>query len=668
MWIAGVNRRIGKGALFVLGALLLVSLAGLAGTPAVANAQSVDAARAAYDSGDYDQTVAILRDVLSNGKKNTDAHYLLGLALKRQGHLDEAYSEFLISVDQQKKNHDARFELSLQEIRMGRFEDAQKSIEEGLKRTKDRDARFFYAQGQLAIAQEDLRSAEVQFTRARSIDAQNPLYVRGLGDVYEARNVWGLAISNYRQALAMEPDSPDAAMIHYRIGQLHFKARQWNESYAAYQQASELDPTLVDAWYQQGFIQYVATRYPLVVEPLEKYVALNQSNAEAYFMLAESYNKTQRIKMAVPHYMKTIELDPGRVEAYLPMGDGLVADGRYMEAVEAYKEAVTQNADNAELHFSLGWVQTQPEVGQYDEGIVNLKKSIELDGSSEKPYIQLALVYFDQEKYGEAIPFLEEAIKVNPTDQNPYAYYGRAYIEQGQYAQAVTAVKDVLEPAIQATEDERTRITLSNVYYNLGREIYGASREAERDQRPAIYAASLDMYRAKVAHDSTNYSAFLNMGIAGLVAQDGVVARDALLKALGLRTAEGEEDPTTILQPLKFLGTAYLILEDYGNARTTFQRVLEIDPTDHEAHYRLGFDRVLNEDWGAAIGQLRKAIELKPDEASYHLLLAQAYTNSQQLAPAIRHYRECLKLDPNNGRAREQLNTVQAIYEQMQGG
>ena len=664
MWIAGVNRRIGKGALFVLGVLLL---SGLAGTPAVANAQSVDAARAAYNSGNYDQTVSILRDVLSNGKKNTDAHYLLGLALKRQGHLDEAYSEFLISVDQQKKNHDARFELSLQEIRMGRFEDAQESIEEGLKRTKDKDARFFYAQGQLAIAQEDLPSAMVLFTRAQSIDPGNPMYVRGLGDVYEAQNVWGLAITNYRQALAMVPDSPDAAMIHYRIGQLHFKARQWNESYAAYQKATELDPTIKDAWYQQGYIQYVAERYPLVVEPIEKFVALDQNNAEAYFMLAESFNKTQRIKMAVPHYMKTIELDPGRVEAYLPMGDGLVADGRYMEAVNAYKEAVMQNADNAELHFSLGWVQTQPEVGQYDEGIVNLKKSIELDGSSEKPYIQLALVYFDQEKYEEAIPVLEEAIKVNPTDQNPYAYYGRSYIAQGQYAQAVTAVKAVLEPAIQAVEDERTRITLSNVYYNLGREIYGEATNAEPDQRSDIYSAALELYREKVKKDSTNYSVYLNMGIVGLADRDGDVARTAFEKVLELRAEDAEQEPKAVLQPTKYLGIAYLLLEDSSNARSTFQRVLEIDPTDHDAYYRLGYDRLTNKDYTGAITRLKKAVELKSDVASYHLLLAQAYTNSQQLALAIRHYNECLKLDPNNGTAREQLNTVQAIFEQMPG-
>ena len=664
MWIAGVYRRNCRGVFLALGVLLL---AGLAGAPATVEAQSVGAARAAYDGGNYDEAISMLRDVLSNGKKNTDAHYLLGMALKQQGHNDEALSEFLISVDQQKKNHDARFELSLLQIEKGQFKEAEKSIREGLKRTKEKDARFFYAQGQLAIAQDDLQSAMVLFTRARGVDPQNPLYVRGLGDVYEAQNVWGLAITNYRQALAMQPDSPDAAMTYYRIGQLHFKARQWNESFAGFQKATELDPTLQDAWYQQGFIQFVAERYPLVVEPLEKYVALDQTNPEAYFMLAESLNKTRRIKMAVPHYMKTVELDPGKVEAYLPMGDGLVAEGMYTEAVNAYKEALMQNADNAELHYSLGWVQTQPEVGLYDEGIASLKKSIELDGSSEKPYIQLALVYFDQEKYGEAIPYLEEAIRVNPTDQNPYAYYGRSFIKQGQYAQAVTAVKAVLEPAIQAAEDERVERTLSNVYYNLGREIYGEGRNVERDQRSEIYAASIDMYRAKVSHDSTSYTAFLNMGIAGLVASEGAVARDALSQALNLKAEEAEEDPKSILQPLKHLGTAYLILEDFSNARTTFQRVLEIDPSDHEAYYRLGFDRVMNEDWGGAIGRLRKAIELKPDEASYHLLLAQAYTNSQQLGPAIRHYRECLKLDPNNGRAREQLNTVREIYEQLQG-
>lgn len=630
-------------------------------------AQSLKDAQAAYDAGNHDEAIATLRDVLSNKKKNDKAHYLLGMALKHKGQTDEALSEFLIAVKQQKKNHDARYELGVLQTEKQLFEEATKTLAEGLKRTKGKEPRFFYAQGQLAIAQNDIKSAMVLLNRARAEQPDNPLFLMGLGDLYAAQKVWGLAITNLRQALAMDPNSPDVAMIHYKIGKLHFNARQWNEAYATYKKASDLDPTIKDAWYQQGYIQYVAQRFSLVVEPLEKFVALDPTSAEAYFMLAESLNKTRRIKMAVPHYKKVIELEPNKTEAYLPMGDGMVAEGMYMEAVNAYREAVELNPDNAMLYYSLGWVQTQAEIGQYDEGIGHLKKSLELDATSEKPHIQLALVYFDQEKFVDAIPHLKEAIRLNPNDQNPYAYYGRSYIKQGQYGEAVTALKEVLEPAIQSQEDEAAEKKLSNVYFTLGQEIYRESRDVDKEMRAPVYAAALDMYRAKTAHDTTSYATYLNMGLAGLVSSEGEVARDALLRAIDLRKEEAEEDPKVTLQAVKFLGTAYLILEDYPNARITFNRVLEIDPDDHEAYYRLGFDRVLNKDWGGAIRRLKKAIEFKPDSESYHLLLAQSYTNSQQLAMAIRHYNEVLKLNPKNGKAREQLGQVRDIYEQRQG-
>jgi tetratricopeptide (TPR) repeat protein len=650
-----------RGAVMALAGLLLIGL----GPPV--QAQSLQDAQTAYDARNYDETISVLRTVLSNKKKNDKAHYLLGMALKRKGLSDEALSEFLIAVKEQKKNHDARYELGMLQIEKEQFEDAVKTLAEGVKRTKDKEPRFFYAQGQLAIAQEDINRAMVLMNRARSEQPDNPLFIMGLADLYAAQKVWGLAITNLRQALAMNPNSPDVAMIHHKIGQLHFNARQWNEAYAAYKKATEVDPAIKDAWYQQGYIQFVAQRFSLVVEPMEKFVALEPDNAEAYFMLAESLNKTKRIKMAVPHYKKVIQLAPDKTEAYLPMGNGMVAEGMYSEAVSAYKEAVSQNPDNAMLYYSLGWVQTQADVGQYDDGVLNLKKSLEIDGTSEKPHIQLALVYFDQAKYPDAIPHLKEAIRLNPNDQNPYAYYGRSFIKQGQFGDAVNALKEVLEPAIQSQEDEEGVKKLSNVYFTLGQEIYKESREIEKELRAPVYTAALDMYRAKTAHDTTSYATYLNMGLAGLVSSEGEVARDALIRAIDLRKEEAVEDPKIVLQAIKFLGTSYLIMEDYGNARKTFNRVLEIDPEDHEAYYRLGFDRVLNKDWGGAIARLKKAVELKPDNASYHLLLAQAYTNSQQLGPAIRHYNESLKINPNNSNAREQLQQVRDIYEQQKG-
>ena len=109
-------------------------------------AQNLKDAQAAYDAGNYDETIATLRDVLSNKKKNDKAHYLLGMALKHKGQMDEALSEFLIAVKQQKKNHDARYELGVLQTEKQQFEEATKTLAEGLKRTKEKEPRFFYAQ------------------------------------------------------------------------------------------------------------------------------------------------------------------------------------------------------------------------------------------------------------------------------------------------------------------------------------------------------------------------------------------------------------------------------------------------------------------------------------------------------------------------------------------
>ena len=94
MKIVGINTR------KFLGFFLALSLL-LTGAVLKVEAQSVDVARVAFENGNYEEASAILRDVLSNGKKNTDAHYLLGVILKRQGHTDDALSEFLFAEKQQ---------------------------------------------------------------------------------------------------------------------------------------------------------------------------------------------------------------------------------------------------------------------------------------------------------------------------------------------------------------------------------------------------------------------------------------------------------------------------------------------------------------------------------------------------------------------------------------
>ena len=626
-------------------------------------AQTTADAKTAIQSRKYDQAITDLRSILTVKPKDADAHYLLGVALKAKGQQAEAATEFQFAIKENKKLLDAYYDLSILQIDLKQFEGAEKTLLDGDKMAKGKEPRFAYAKGLLRVAQGKMEEAKSLMTLATTSQPNNSVFQRGMGDVYMAMKVWPIAIAAYNKALSMEPNSPNAAFTHNQLGKLYFESRQYNLAIEEYKKALALDPELNEAYYQQGYIMFLAKQYAGVVEPLQKAVERGYNNAETNFMLGKSLNETQRPKMAVPYLQKAVALDPSKVEAYAGIAEGLVAQGLYREALDAAQKAVKQNPKDFDAVYLLGWLQTQADIGQFDLGIATLNNAVELNPNSEKPHIQLALTYFDQEKFAEATPHLNRAIEINPADQNSYAYYGRSYIKQKQYDQAVAKVKEKLEPVLQRLPvDEKTK--LSSVYASLGQELYGETRNVGDDKvlRATVLTSAIDMLRAKLPHDSTSYSTYLYIGLSALVLSDGAQARDAFLKVLDLRKNDPKD---AVLQTRKYLGTSYLVLQDYDNARKTYEEVLTANNQDDDAYGYLAQIALQRKNYALAIQHARKAADLKPDKASYHLIMAQAYTNSQQLAAAVREYSETLRLDPNNNAARSQLDTVRKAMEQM---
>lgn len=85
------------------------------------------------------------------------------------------------------------------------------------------------------------------------------------------------------------------------------------------------------------------------------------------------------------------------------------------------------------------------------------------------------------------------------------------------------------------------------------------------------------------------------------------------------RAAAQEPGKGSILEPL---GRAYFLSRQYERAHETFERLLEVDPTSHWAHYALS----------QALRKLGRS-----DEARMHLRLALA------LSPATELYRRVLR-------------------------
>ena len=96
------------------------------------------------------------------------------------------------------------------------------------------------------------------------------------------------------------------------------------------------------------------------------------------------------------------------------------------------------------------------------------------------------------------------------------------------------------------------------------------------------------------------------------------------------------------------LGYAYTALKRGDEARTEYERAIELDPKMPEAYLNLGILLLDKQEYAAAVVPLRKAVELLPGQSRPRSLLALAQERSGDPEGAARSFEGVLHLDPND--------------------
>ena len=85
-------------------------------------------------------------------------------------------------------------------------------------------------------------------------------------------------------------------------------------------------------------------------------------------------------------------------------------------------------------------------IGEYEKGVAECKRAIEIAPSSEPSYIHFATALYIAGRHEETIPFIEKALRLNPLNPG-FSYYnaaGRAYYLVGRYEDALRMNKELL--------------------------------------------------------------------------------------------------------------------------------------------------------------------------------------------------------------------------------
>ncbi|HEX7176341.1 MAG TPA: tetratricopeptide repeat protein [Pyrinomonadaceae bacterium] len=330
--------------------------------------------------------------------------------------------------------------------------------------------------------------------------------------------------------------------------------------------------------------------------------------------------------------------------------------GRYREAHEDLRRAVSIKPDRAAYHANLGsalW-----KLGRADEAVAAERAAVRLDDKNFQARYQLGrflLRLGGRERTTEAVEHLRRALEIDPRQHDVRLELITAYRALGDRASASNHL-DFLWDA---------RPSDPRVFYT------SALLATDRDD----LTAAIKDFREALRRDPAFHSAWQDLGVAYMklkrwdeaietftelarLRPESVEA--AYLHALSLfnagRAREAEGEARRALRINAGAAEAHtllgVVLASRGDASAeaveTLGQAAALSPNSFDAHFYLGRVLYSMRDYASAVKDLSAAVRLNPRHAEARFFLGTALEASGDSRAALEQYQELVKIDPQS--------------------
>jgi tetratricopeptide (TPR) repeat protein len=303
----------------------------------------------------------------------------------------------------------------------------------------------------------------------------------------------------------------------------------------------------------------------------------------ACFQIGYCYGELKSYTKAIEALKQAIRIDPDDADTYYNLGCVYGNIDNHTKAIEAYKQAIRIDPDYANSHYGLGLAYNK--LGFDKDAIEEYKQAIRIDPDNTNARINLGITYGELDNYTEAIEAFKQAIRIDPDDAVTYYNLGYAYGNIDNYTKAIEAFKQ----AIRIDPDN------TNAHINLGK-AYGELGN---------YTKAIESFKQAIR---------INPGYVGAYCN---------------------------------LGYAYYRLGFYKDAVESYKQAARIDSDDAVIHYNLGVSYYELGLYKNAIESFKQAILINPDYVEAYCNLGAAYTLIGDRDLALNEYKILKELDIN---------------------
>jgi tetratricopeptide (TPR) repeat protein len=192
-----------------------------------------------------------------------------------------------------------------------------------------------------------------------------------------------------KDALSLNPDDTETIR---QIADLYREKKEYGSAMALYRKVIKLKPDLAIARVGLGYCLLESDKAQQALEQFDQAIRTDARNPNAYFGLAQAYNKLGMLPEEIQSYQALLTLEPNLAAARQNLGNALHASKAYQEAIEQYSLAIQLQPNNAGLYFNTGAAYKSLE--QYDKAIGYFRKALELDPQNAAAHNALAISYY----------------------------------------------------------------------------------------------------------------------------------------------------------------------------------------------------------------------------------------------------------------------------------
>lgn len=269
-------------------------------------------------------------------------------------------------------------------------------------------------------------------------------------------------------------------------------------------------------------------------------------------------------------------------ESYITEAETLFTQGKLLQSIESYRQAIAVNPDNPAIYIAMAKVQVF--AGQYEDAQISAEDALLLNPDNSMAHAVRAWALDFQSDYLEAEAGIKRALELDPNNALAHAYYAEILVD------SIVSGSGTFESMDKAIEESRVALALAPDSLEA-RRARGYILEATGN-----YEEAIRQYQDAIA---------LNPNIPDLHLALGRNYRflgiyDQAIEEFSRANALNPEDPT----PDLFISRTYATFGEYAKAMQYAESAVQNNPADANLRGNLGVMYYRNLYWPESVVEL----------------------------------------------------------------